>query len=449
MKKGFDPVVPVLIAAGAALFIALIGFAALIRQNISHDKLLAEYEAGRIAAALTEQLLSASFPEKDTLPEEVLGFAVVNGDGEILSGIGTLPERVDTTHLPSLASPGRGRSGNTLPGGNPLPGMSQESWIREERNKLILIRSLGGFGQGNRNRENHLYIYLIYNSGQISSDSQLRLSLLSAAFLLFLLAAGATWFLYRRMRKLRRELEEQRLLAELGSAARTLTHELKNPLAIIRMQSSLLDKQLKKVEIEESLEKSLKQSTSIINEETARIAKLIDRVRLFLKGETGGQERFDPLKLLTNRIERLPFPVDLKNELTEKVEIECNREEFLSAVENLLVNAEEAQRAEGEEEAQRAQEGVPGVAPPPVRLSISRTETELTLTICDSGPGIDVKERKKIFHPFYTSKDNGSGVGLALVKRFCDAWDATIGVVNQEAGGACFTLTIPIPGDET
>lgn len=475
MKKPFDPVVPVLIAAGAALFLALLGFAALFRQNISHDRLLAEYEAGRAASVLTEQLLSASFPEAEELPEEVIGFAIINGEGQVLSAIGSVPEQIDPGFLDFNITPGTGGSPSSpgspgLPGrgrsGAPAYGSGQEQWIRGDGGRLILIRSLGGVGQGSRARQNHLLIYLVYDTGRINSDARLRLFLLSLALALFLLASGATWFLYRRMRTLRRELEEQRLLAELGSAARTLTHELKNPLAIIRMQSSLLEKQLVRLGPDsKELSPAITGSTRIINEETARISGLIDRVRMFLKGGNREQDIFDPVASLTERVERLPFPITMNLNGTlsppEIPQIKCNRETFLSAMENLLVNAREAQEIQGgyavhevrSHAAPQSSEDTPGEsgnhpASLPVELEISREGGMIAFKVCDQGPGIEPGDMDKLFHPFYTTKERGSGVGLALVKGFAESCSGSVRAENRTSGGACFTLAIPelIPG---
>ena len=65
----------------------------------------------------------------------------------------------------------------------------------------------------------------------------------------------------------------------------------------------------------------------------------------------------------------------------------------------------------------------------------------VTIEVCDNGPGIPAEMMKKIFVPFFTTKEKGSGVGLALARQVMTAHDGFIRVNENDGGGARFTLT--------
>jgi signal transduction histidine kinase len=76
--------------------------------------------------------------------------------------------------------------------------------------------------------------------------------------------------------------------------------------------------------------------------------------------------------------------------------------------------------------------------------------TEVWMRVRDNGPGIDPETLQKIFNPFYTSKRDGTGLGLALSKKVVDAHGGSLEVSSTQGAGADFLLTFPKPtGGET
>ena len=69
---------------------------------------------------------------------------------------------------------------------------------------------------------------------------------------------------------------------------------------------------------------------------------------------------------------------------------------------------------------------------------------KLTLQIIDSGPGIDEKVRQALFRPFFSTKSGGLGIGLALVKRMVEQWGGQIALLKAPVKGTCVELTIPL-----
>ena len=72
--------------------------------------------------------------------------------------------------------------------------------------------------------------------------------------------------------------------------------------------------------------------------------------------------------------------------------------------------------------------------------------TEVWVRVSDDGHGIDRDDRERIFEPLYTSREGGTGLGLALCRKIVDAHQGTIGVESAQGGGAEFVLTLPRRG---
>jgi len=86
-----------------------------------------------------------------------------------------------------------------------------------------------------------------------------------------------------------------------------------------------------------------------------------------------------------------------------------------------------------------------------IALHAFRSETGIEIQICDQGGGIPTENRDRIFEPFVqietvnTRTREGLGVGLYIARMLCDRMNATISVDTDSGGGACFTITLPLP----
>jgi hypothetical protein len=86
-----------------------------------------------------------------------------------------------------------------------------------------------------------------------------------------------------------------------------------------------------------------------------------------------------------------------------------------------------------------------GVAAPKVQVAMGENlaRTEVWVRIADNGIGIDSALRDKIWNPFYTSKDHGTGLGLPITKKLVEAHGGEIELDDAPDGGASFLLTFP------
>ena len=85
-------------------------------------------------------------------------------------------------------------------------------------------------------------------------------------------------------------------------------------------------------------------------------------------------------------------------------------------------------------------------ASPVVRISLSRQGEDAVLVFSDNGPGIRSEHVDRVFDPYFTTRKEGSGLGLAMVKNIILLHGGTIGVQSSEGEGATFTITLPIAG---
>jgi signal transduction histidine kinase len=80
-----------------------------------------------------------------------------------------------------------------------------------------------------------------------------------------------------------------------------------------------------------------------------------------------------------------------------------------------------------------------------IKASLTIRPGYLFFAITDTGKGVSLEERKRIFEPFYTQRSHGAGLGLAIVQRFVQDWRGRIRILSVPGRGTTFLLMIPIP----
>ena len=104
-----------------------------------------------------------------------------------------------------------------------------------------------------------------------------------------------------------------------------------------------------------------------------------------------------------------------------------NHQELEELFLNLLLNAHEATPARGT-----------------IAVEVTRAETQVAVTVTDSGPGIAPELLERVFEPFFTTKPRGSGLGLAISAGIAQAHGARLRAANRATGGAVFTVEFPL-----
>jgi len=81
-----------------------------------------------------------------------------------------------------------------------------------------------------------------------------------------------------------------------------------------------------------------------------------------------------------------------------------------------------------------------------VSVSTVRAGHQAEIRIADTGPGIASADLGSVFNPFFTTKPEGMGMGLAIARTIVEAHHGTIAAENQPWGGALFTIRLPVTG---
>ena len=277
-----------------------------------------------------------------------------------------------------------------------------------------------------------LKLALRYKEWSIAKDARWwEMGTLSMiAFIDLMLAAG----LYLVYSNVRRELHLARLKSDFVA---NVSHELKTPLALIRLFAETLE--LGRVPSEEKAQ----QYYRVINKESHRLTQLINNILDFSRIEAGRKEyRFAPTdvaRVVRDVIESYRFQIEQQGfELAVDVAddlplVPADAEALGQAVINLVNNAIKYSRETRSIRIQARQEGA-----------------RILVSVQDHGIGIPRGEQKKIFDKFYRGEDSlvhetkGSGLGLALVQHIMEAHGGQVEVESAEAKGSTFTLVLPL-----
>jgi len=229
-----------------------------------------------------------------------------------------------------------------------------------------------------------------------------------------------------------RELDTQEL-ESFQKLIRVLTHEIMNSAIPISTLAEVLNKLLDGREVKsltQEEENDLSEGLTTIKNRTKALARFVESYKSLARLPEPRMERFSVRDLVQNigRLVKKDFN-DLKVNLrVESVDISLlgDRELIEQVLLNLVKNAREACF---EEEA------------PIVHVEVLENET-LQINITDNGPGIPIEEFKNIFIPFYTTKKNGSGIGLSLSRRIMALHHGTIDIFKLKKG-TMVQLTFP------
>ena len=224
---------------------------------------------------------------------------------------------------------------------------------------------------------------------------------------------------YLENRRYKAQMVKQENLVNLGQAARTLTHEIKNPLSAITIQIALLKRQLKDSEYLEEVE--------LISKEVQRLIQLTNRVSDFLKNPEGQPEEIDVVEMINSLIPLFSYEIKVLPESQKSATILFDRDRLRSVLENLLKNAIES--CEGRD--------------PKVEVEITLDRRNIYhIFIRDRGDGIKKGDTEKLFDPFFTTKIHGSGIGLSISRQFLRARGGDIKLYPRPDGGSVAEVTI-------
>jgi signal transduction histidine kinase len=228
--------------------------------------------------------------------------------------------------------------------------------------------------------------------------------------------------------RLKEELTRSRHLSALGEMVATISHEIRNPLGIIRSSGELLKKRMAS---------DGNGIPDIIVEESSRLNHIITD---FLNFARPRQPEFKPCRIeeiiekniafLDSQLRENGYTIQMKAE-PPPPSIMGDADMLYQVFLNLLMNAMQAMPSGGR-----------------IAIGFETRDTGLRLQISDQGEGIPEEILEKIWDPFFTTKEKGTGLGLGVVQKIIETHQGRIRIANREGGGAEITVDLPLTQED-
>jgi two-component system sensor histidine kinase HydH len=278
-------------------------------------------------------------------------------------------------------------------------------------------------------------------SGDVGEVLHQELFLVGLFFLVVLGASGAligTAFFWNKSLRRQVELQTEELIesherllrserfAAVGEAAAYVSHEIKNPLMVIGGMASQVERHLPE-------DPASQEKLRIIQKEVKRLESFLGELRDFLRPVQPCRQEID-LNQVIQEVKALMGDamaekgVRLVDRLNPNLPaIEADPNQIKQVLLNLVKNALEAIEGKGE-----------------IVLSSGFKNAQVWFAVQDMGKGMPDEVLEKIFHPFYTTKDKGTGLGLAVINKIVTDHHGTITVASAAGSGSTFTVRLPV-----
>ncbi|MCW4015503.1 MAG: PAS domain S-box protein [Candidatus Bathyarchaeota archaeon] len=234
----------------------------------------------------------------------------------------------------------------------------------------------------------------------------------------------------KALKKSQKQLVRSERLAAIGEAATMVGHDLRNPLQAIENGIYYIDTELSKFKVPQrtketlqSIHNSIDYADNIVKDLQHFAAKREPLLR-----ETDINTIIKESLLCIKK----PENIEINRESSKVPKIEIDKDMIKRVFVNLIVNGIQAMQEKG------------GL----LTISTKKSKGYIKVSFKDMGKGINKENKKKLFTPFFTTKAQGMGVGLAICKRFVERHNGNITVESEEGKGSIFTVKLPIRSEE-
>ena len=220
------------------------------------------------------------------------------------------------------------------------------------------------------------------------------------------------------------QLVRNERLATMGQMASIISHEIRNPLAVISNATRLIKMLVKNPDIK------ISRQIGIIEAEIKQANGIISEVLGYVRSREPILNKVDVNRYIHDILISYPIPPNIT--LVEKLEaqgitVKIDMEEMKQAVCNLFSNAVEAMQNGGT-----------------LTVGTKAGRNIVCIYVADTGSGVPEKIREQIFAPFFTTKARGTGLGLAVVGKAVGRHEGKIFISSQEGVGSCFQIYLKI-----
>ncbi len=251
--------------------------------------------------------------------------------------------------------------------------------------------------------------------------------------LIFVVKRGEGIIQKRAMERLRlkERLSRAERLSSLGEMAAGISHEIRNPLGIIRSSAELLKKKVNKIDPSYTI-------PDIIVEESTRLNNIITDFINFAKPRSPNLSPCRIEAVIEKNIKFLSLQLQEKGYTIKKdyqnflPEIQADADMLYQSFLNILINAMQAMPDGGTIEVQILSKG---------KIVI--------INFDDEGHGIADEILEKIWDPFFTTKEMGTGLGMGMIKNIIESHGGSIQIVNRVRAGTRVTVELPVESPES
>jgi PAS domain S-box-containing protein len=226
-----------------------------------------------------------------------------------------------------------------------------------------------------------------------------------------------------KMRDAQAQLVAKERLSAIGELAAVVSHELRNPLASLSNTLFVM-----RQDVERHDESSLAEQLDVAERQVERAVRIVSDVLDFARsGEPNKRpvsldDLFDEILLTSSPPDSVEVIRSTEPDLTAMVDPDQLRRVLI----NLVTNAYQAMPEGGT-----------------MQIETSFIGGDARIVLTDSGVGISEAAREKIFHPFFTTRSHGTGLGLAVVQRIVEAHGGSIAVESAPGAGTTFAILLP------
>jgi PAS domain S-box-containing protein len=233
-------------------------------------------------------------------------------------------------------------------------------------------------------------------------------------------------------KRLEMQLRRAERLAELGTLASGMAHEIGTPMNVILGRAEYL--------LQRSADEGMKKGLATIITQVERITKVMNQLLAFARRRTPEQRAVDFGEIVDDSLEMFQERIAQSRITVDKIiesslpPVRADRDQLIQVLINLVMNSIHAMPEGGR-----------------LRLSLAREGSYVCLGVSDTGHGMPEEIRSKVFEPFFTTKDfgKGTGLGLTVVKGIIEEHGGTIAVESAVDKGTTFWIRLPLDGAET
>ncbi|GAL34512.1 signal transduction histidine kinase regulating C4-dicarboxylate transport system [Vibrio maritimus] len=235
----------------------------------------------------------------------------------------------------------------------------------------------------------------------------------------------------KALRQAQDELIQAAKLAVLGQMSASISHELNNPLAAIRSFAENGQRFIDKHKVDRA-----KDNLNRIVALTERMAKISQQLKSFARRSDANELSevklapvvFSTIELIQPQLKSHQVKLDCVVD-QQDILVVINPIQLEQVLINLMTNAMQAMESSPEKQ---------------LSLTIESTDSAVMIHVDDSGPGLADYSSPTLFEPFYTTKENGLGLGLSISQQIIHNLDGHIHVSESALGGARFSVELPV-----